>query len=432
MKFHVLKYLHCIFAFLFLALPAFADYNIAVQNGPMELFQHPVAVELTAEQTAFVKQGATLTAEDSDMPLPYVLDATGQTPRLCLRLDGETAPAALRTYRLARSAVQYKSAGGSVPPNSCAGGSVPANSCAGGSVPANSCAGQTSGDLECTTDDDGYIIIRNSYFQLRHPSQGAGGFPQDIQYRESGYTDSSLQFFDRLFHPDLGLFWVRADQHATARIVLKTPERVVVEVHAHFVGDGGQPAPGDPVAIYRFAYSACSPVVEVERVIMRSDASQPWPEAHFLQTCRLDRFYTDIHTNESGQSRETNPVDAEPCGFSFSQWGIYASPLGAFGIGGTAGGGYDRGREGFPYNLAAANLGLAAGEAEKRQTARLYLGPARDAKWYGRWLSADAQPRIAITEAAPAGSVPAYSGAGGSVPAYSGAGGSVPAYSGAG
>ncbi|MBR4519708.1 MAG: hypothetical protein IKO65_11980 [Victivallales bacterium] len=363
---------HWFSALFVLTFPLFADYIVTVQNGPQSLFQHPVSVELTAEQVAFVQQGATLMAEDSATPLPYVLDTTGQTPRLCFHLDGETAPGALCTYRLACS------------------------------VPANSCSGQVDGDLECTTDEVGFIIIRNSYFQLRHPMQGAGGFPQDIQYRESGYTDSNLRFFDRLFHPDLGLFWVRYDQHATAQIVLETPERVVVEVRAHFVGDGGLSAPGDPVAIYRYIYSAGSPIVEVERLITRSDASQPWPEAHFLQTCRFDRFYTAIHTNESGQNRETNPVDAEPCGFSFSRWGVYASPLSAFGIGGTAGNGYDRGREGFPYNLAATNLGLVAGEAEKRQTARLYLGPARDDEWYERWLSADAQPRLAITESTPA------------------------------
>ncbi|MBO4620481.1 MAG: hypothetical protein J5654_10280 [Victivallales bacterium] len=39
-----------------MAFSLFADYPVTVQHGPQALFQHPVSVELTAEQTAFFVQ----------------------------------------------------------------------------------------------------------------------------------------------------------------------------------------------------------------------------------------------------------------------------------------------------------------------------------------------------------------------------------------
>ena len=177
---------HWFSALFALAFPLFADYIVTVQNGPQPLFQHPVSVELTAEQTAFVQAGIYLeevSEDDNDLLdlLDYTLDTTGETPQLRWTLRGETTPAQQRFFRL----IDFNA----YPPP------------------------RRGSDLECTIAD-GFITIHNSYFQLRHPLQGKGGFPQDIQYRESGYTDHELYFFDRLFHPDHGQFWLRLDSQA--------------------------------------------------------------------------------------------------------------------------------------------------------------------------------------------------------------------------
>ncbi|MBR4519549.1 MAG: hypothetical protein IKO65_11175, partial [Victivallales bacterium] len=352
-----------------LICPIFADYLVTVQNGDQALFMQPVSVELTAEQLAFVQEGIHLVEESADgrlLNLPeYAVDATGAVPRLCWNLHDETAPGRLRRFRL-----------------------EPRNT----RLPA-----PCKTDLECV-QDGAFITVRNSYFQLRHPVHGRGGIPQDILFRESGYEDSGIEFYDRLYHPGVGTFWAKNDPDATCQVVLETPQRVVVEAHTHFVADHGGPAVGNPEAVYRYIYSAYSPVVEVERVITREDASQKWNEAQFLQVCRRDRFYTTIHCGEPMQTNLVGPPDGEPRSFSFSQWGVFAAGQGAFGVGGTRGGGYDRGKHGFPYNLAAQNLGFPAGETERRQAGLIYFGPSRsDAGWYSRWLGSD-RPTVTIQE----------------------------------
>ena len=104
MKLHKRNKCWLLFLF-FLAFPLFADYTITVQNGSQSLFQHPVSVELTAEQTAFVQAGIYLeeVSEDgnntSDL-LDYTLDTTGETPQLRWTLRGETTPAQQRFFRL--------------------------------------------------------------------------------------------------------------------------------------------------------------------------------------------------------------------------------------------------------------------------------------------------------------------------------------------
>ena len=386
--------LNIVFIITMLACPVFADYVITVQNGDQALFLHPVSVELTSEQLAFVEAGALLT-EDGSTAVEFAVDTTGTVPRLCWVLDGETGPGLQRVFHLSSS----------VPTPSCVGGSVPANFSARHYVLIEKFFDDflstkfinRVGDLECREQDD-FITISNSYFQLRHPVRGDGGFPRDIQYRESGYKDPGIEFYDRLYHPDQGMLWAKSDHNATCKVVLDTPQRVVVEARTHFLSDLGAPAVGNPEAIYRYSYSAYSPVVEVERVITREDASQKWTEAHFLQICRRDRFYTTIYCGEPMTTATTNPDTAEPRGFSFSQWGIYAAAQGALGVGGTKGGGYDRGKHGFPYNLAAQNLGFPDGETERYQKALLYFGPAKtDEGWYSRWLGS-ARPTVTIHE----------------------------------
>ena len=362
--------LNLIFILAALACPIFADYLVTVQNGDQMLFQQPVSVELTAEQLAFVQEGIHLVEESADgrlLDLPeYTVDTTGAVPRLCWNLHDETAPGRLRRFRL-----------------------EPRNT----RLPA-----PCETDLKCVQDGI-FITVRNSYFQLRHPVHGRGGIPQDILYRESGYEDSGIEFYDRLYHPGVGTFWVKNDHDATCQVVLETPQRVVVEARTHFVAEHGVPAAGNPEAVYRYIYSAYSPVVEVERVITREDASQKWNEAQFLQVCRRDYFYTTIHCGEPMQTSLVGPPDGEPRSFSFSQWGIFSAGQGAFGVGGTRGGGYDRGKHGFPYNLAAQNLGFPAGETVRRQAGLIYFGPSRcDAGWYSRWLGPD-RPTVTIQEA---------------------------------
>ncbi|MBR3651390.1 MAG: hypothetical protein IKN52_14150, partial [Victivallales bacterium] len=147
-------------------------------------------------------------------------------------------------------------------------------------------------DLTCE-ERDGCIVIGTTYFQLEHPLKGHGGMPQNIRYCSSGYTDTKAHLLDRVFNRETHMqYTIMADDAATAKVVFKSPLRVVVEARTGYKS-GMNYAPDKLHAVYRYIYTAYSPVVDVTVDVERGDG-QPieWNELHFLHLSRQDQYYT--------------------------------------------------------------------------------------------------------------------------------------------
>ena len=117
------------------------------------------------------------------------------------------------------------------------------------------------------------ISIGNSFFSLQHPMTGKGGFPEKIRFEKSGAADDGLYFMDQFVRKNasggVDVKPVRNDGHSSARIVFNSPLRAVVEVKAKVA---------DVEAVYRYIYSAWSPLVRVE-LQCRQDAGKACAEA---------------------------------------------------------------------------------------------------------------------------------------------------------
>lgn len=103
------------------------------------------------------------------------------------------------------------------------------------------------------------ISVGNSFFGLEHPVTGDGGFPKKLLFARSGSRDDVLYFMDQFVRKSesggLDIHRVRGDGNSSARLVFSSPLRAVVEVKARVA---------DIEAVYRYVYSAWSPLVRVD------------------------------------------------------------------------------------------------------------------------------------------------------------------------
>ena len=80
-----------------------------------------------------------------------------------------------------------------------------------------------------------HIAVRNTYFEVHHPLQGGGGFPDRVEFRLSGTVEDKLVFLDRLYRTATRRGYSAAnDPAAVARITFQSPVRVVVETQAGY------------------------------------------------------------------------------------------------------------------------------------------------------------------------------------------------------
>ena len=112
---------------------------------------------------------------------------------------------------------------------------------------------------DLAAEDDEVIRVGNSFFSLQHPMTGKGGFPEKIRFAKSGAADDGLYFMDQFVRKNasggVDVKPVRNDGNSSARLVFSSPLRAVVEVKAKVA---------DVEAVYRYIYSAWSPVVRVD------------------------------------------------------------------------------------------------------------------------------------------------------------------------
>ena len=168
-------------------------------------------------------------------PVEWAIDESGETPELVWLADGRQ-----------RFALRGKCAS-TMRPAGDGRARAPSGGLGAAALPVTAV---TCGDM---------IVISNSFFSLQHPVKGRGGFPEKIRFVQSGATDDGLSFFDRFVRKNasggIDVLPVRNDANSTARLVFNSPLRAVVEGRAKIA---------DIEVVYRYVYSACSPLVRVD------------------------------------------------------------------------------------------------------------------------------------------------------------------------
>ncbi len=251
-----------------------------------------------------------------------------------------------------------------------------------------------AGPIACQARE-GKIQIATDYFTVSHPAKGQGGLPQEVAFRGSGRVDRGLFLFDRVFRrTPRGLYCLKDDPLATARVVEQTVERVVVEVRSRYVNANKEPAPDNIHAVYRFTYCAASPVVRVSADVTRDAATAvPWAELHFLH---LSHFQPAYNAFVLGPDAERLPFRAKGErgeGEMAESWALMASETDAVGVGGSGAiPCWDAATE-FCYYTLAAREPMPKAETTRHFEGQLYFGPAgKDAAWYEKMFGVQTPP----------------------------------------
>jgi hypothetical protein len=336
-----------------------AEYTLDVRNGASERVNAVVSHAVTR---AWAQDAAThALAELIDgkpVPVSCGVDASGERPVLVWFLSGKTAPGAVRRFKW-----------------------VPKT---------HGC--ESAGDLKVIADASS-ITVGNSFFSLNQPARGGGGFPRDITYVQSGHSDPQLYFLDRIVRPrsdgKLAQYCAKDCDDAETRVAYQSPLRVTVETRTGF-GKKAADTPGRPSVVYRYTYTAYSPVVEVSARYTRED-DEPWRELHFLHLSRNERRYDAFVTGDALKEHALQAKGAKSQAVSAPQWAVMADRDDACGAGFDGAVCWDASNE-FVYYVRSEC------EAWEGRTHRfdggLYFGPAKGGAWYAQWLGRERQPEI--------------------------------------
>ncbi len=238
-----------------------------------------------------------------------------------------------------------------------------------------------------------HITVFNTYFAVRHPRRGHGGFPDRIRFRLSGNEESRLSFINRLYSRELRrVFSAEPDKGATARVVFQSPTRIVVESSSGYIS-GADYAPGNPRAVYRYVYSPSSPVVEVSCTATKEDDTF-WNEIHFLQPSRSDLHYTRFIVGEPGKIFPMQRPGTKSRAHSGNHWALMATEQDAIGVG-PSGVCWDASDE-YVYYVDTRSTKWKARTISFRGL--LYVGPAvEDFSWFSRWLGSDRDQKVTLS-----------------------------------
>ena len=337
-----------------------AEWTLEVRNGDVAR-RNAVVHQAVTREWASLFGTHTLVETTAGQPaaVPCALDASGETPELVWFLSGQTEPGAVRTF----------------------------------SVVPKSAEAVLASDLFCTANGDA-LEIENGFYRLKQPVRGGGGFPRDIAFVQSGTADPHLHFLDRLVRAQGD----RVEQYCAcdcpdseSRVVFSSPLRVTVETRTGF---GPKPAetPERPRAVYRYTYTAFSPVVLVSARYAK-DGTDAWREVHFLHLTRDDRHYEAFVTGDPVQSCAVQAKGARSHAVVAPKWAVMADDKNACGTGFDGSVCWDASDE-FVYYVRSADTPWEA--RTHRFDGGLYFGPAKDGAWYSQWLGDQRQPEIRL------------------------------------
>ena len=141
-------------------------------------------------------------------------------------------------------------------------------------------AQRTDGDVGVTverTDDE--LIVRTPWFAAHH-DLSAGGILGAVEFADDGMLPTRTN--DRLYHEELGQYYLVNDPDPELEVVSEGPLEVVIRSTARYCLGDGTPAPGEPKATYEFAYNAHSPTVRMSARVRQSGAAD-WDQVHVFE-----------------------------------------------------------------------------------------------------------------------------------------------------
>jgi len=339
-----------------------ADLVFEVQNNQYERFRHPVHIDLTPQQVAQIQERRLAEVDAEGQALGLVasaVDASGEKPVLAWVTPGITDPGALRRFAF---------------------------------LPKQDLPDEPAPGTDLTVEvTDTHIVVANTYFEVRHPRKGGGGFPDRIVFRLSGHQEDKFRFLDRLYRRKTGCqYTAQNDPKASARVAFRSPVRVVVESTCGHYG-AREYAPGNVRAVYRYAYSPFRPVIDVSCVATRDD-EELWNELHFMQPSRADFHYTRFVIGEPPEEKPMLSPGEKSRGHHGRHWGLLATDDDALGVGFGGATCWDAADEYYYYT----NSACTAWETRRCEfEGGLYVGPAvGDLSWYSRWLGPGRDPQV--------------------------------------
>lgn len=335
-----------------------SEWSLEVRNGDFARRNAVVHQTVTRQWISLFETHMLVeTTAGQPVPVPCALDASGEAPELIWFLSGQTEPNAIRTFEVAPKRAEAVLAS----------------------------------DLFCATNGDA-LETENSFYKLKQPVHGGGGFPREIAFVQSGTADPQLHFLDRLVRVQGN----RVEQYSAcdcpdseSRVVFNSPLRVVVEVRTGF-GPKPDETPERPRAVYRYAYTAFSPVVEVSARYVKEGADA-WRELHFLHLTRDDRHYEAFVTGDPVQRYAVQPKGARSKSVVAPRWAVMDDGKNACGTGFGGSVCWDASDE-FVYYVRSADTPWE--ERTHRFDGGLYFGPAKDDAWYSQWMGDHRQPEV--------------------------------------
>ena len=274
--------------------------------------------------------------DGSETVVPWTLDNSGRRPELVWLADGRT-----------RFALRERRGGQGLP------------------------APKT--DLAAT--DDEVIRVGNSFFSLQHPLNGKGGFPEKIRFVQSGAADDGLFFMDQFVRKNASggadATPIRCNGSSSARLAFNSPLRAVVEVKAKVA---------DIEAVYRYIYSAWSPLVRVDVLCCQGAGkacSEVWTAG--LGWPRESPRYPEYLAKGSDSATPFQKKGEKSRAFS-DHWLAYTDGTNAVGVASVFGAvGWDASSS-FVYYLLAQRDGWDT--MAMARSALLYLGPVQSRDWF--------------------------------------------------
>lgn len=247
-------------------------------------------------------------------------------------------------------------------------------------------------------ETDGEIRIRTDYFEVTHPQTGGGGLPRKVKFAGSGRVDKGLFLFDRVYQRSTKRgYSLKDDRQATARVVEKSPGRVVIESRSRYVNGKGEPAPDGIRAVYRFEYCATSPVVRVNAEVMRdAETAEEWSELYFLHLSHFKPSYREFVFGPDVERVAFRPKGKPGTLAQADDWALMSNGTDAVGVGGGTVVCWDAASK-FCYYVCRSKEGLTKTTDRLRLDGMLYFGPLKsDPAWYEQAF--DPKPGIPLRD----------------------------------
>ena len=229
-------------------------------------------------------------------------------------------------------------------------------------------------------------VVRTRWYSVTHDPQRAGGLPAEIVFAGTDTKFDGPRWNDRLYHRQLGQFWLRYDRQPKVECVSTGAICTVVRVSARYCLADGKRPDSQPGAVYDWFYFHDQSMVFVRSVVSQQQP-QTWHEAHFLELgFPTNRFLHWI----GGEPPKEAAFRGDDKTHRFSRWGAILEGRNAIGM--------------FDAGAIGAYDGVGYGR---------YLHAQMDAAWqewkttqFERsawlWIAADDKPAEALAKLAAA------------------------------